>query len=502
MVTRLGVLGIGLLLGGLVAAHAASPPPRGAAERGLIVADITAPPPNLDPFRVYGTQAQSLFRLVFEPLVDRDPQGKLRTPLLESWGQVDPLTWEFRVRPGIRFHDGGELTAADVAFSLRRILDPASPRRHDFSELESVTAVDARTLRITLRRPYALLPARLAQFSMIVPDQLRGRPEAEFFKQPIGLGPFRLTDLNSTQAVLTAFPEHHGGPPRVPRVVFRFLADPEERLSQLLGGGVDLVTNLLPQQVDQVVQARGAKLLKRHSIRFINVLIETQRGPLARPEVRRALLHGTEVPNLVRYVARGNGRHIATVTLPEDFGFNEKLKPYEFDAPRARALLAEAGYPKGFRLRGLAFHETQTVATALATQWSKLGVELEVESDARSAAISRWIKERDRHDFLIGDPTSILFDAAFQLRVTLDPAHPMARAASPRALDLLNQSDAEQNPARRAGLLRDVQAIVHEQALIMPLYQVVDLYGMRDAVRNFVPSADTILRLDEVTLGP
>jgi peptide/nickel transport system substrate-binding protein len=80
----------------------------------LVVADPTAPPAVLDPFRVYGTQAQSFFRLIFEPLFDRDPDGTIRTPLLERWGPVDRVTWEFRLCPGVRFHDGGELTAVDV----------------------------------------------------------------------------------------------------------------------------------------------------------------------------------------------------------------------------------------------------------------------------------------------------------------------------------------------------------------------------------------------------
>jgi peptide/nickel transport system substrate-binding protein len=469
----------------------------------LVVADATASPTVLDPFKVYGTQTQSLFRLVFEPLFDRDPDGKIRTPLIEQWGPVDALTWEFRLRPGVRFHDGGELTAADVVYSLQRILDPqlASPRRQDFRELDTIGIIDPLTFRITTRRPYALLPARLSQFSMIVPDRLRGRSEADFFREPIGLGPFRLAEVNATQAVLTAFPEYHGGAPKIPRVVFRFIADPDERLRQLLTGSVDIVTNLLPQQVDSLLRARGVRLVKRHSIRFMCVLIDGRRGPLALADVRRALLYGTDIEGLVRYVARGNGRPIATVTLPEDFGFNSDIRPYPFNPAKAKALLTQAGHPGGFRLQGFATHDTHTVATALAQQWSKLGVTLDFTVEGRASALSRWIREPDQHDFLVGDPTSIIFDAALQLRMYLDPGHPMGRATHPRALELLNRADGEQDPKVRAELLKDVQGIVHEQALTIPLYQVVDLYGVHARVRDFLPSADTILRLVGVSLA-
>jgi peptide/nickel transport system substrate-binding protein len=475
----------------------------GAPPAELVVADATAAPSVLDPFKVYGTQAQSFFRLIFEPLVDRDPDGKLRTPLLERWGPIDALTWEFTLRPGVRFHDGGELTAADVVFSLRRILDPEvnSPRRHEFGELAQIVALDSLTVRITTKRPYVLLPARLSQFSMIVPDRLRGRPESDFFANPIGLGPFRLAELSPKQATLTSFPDYHGGAPKISQVVFEFIADPEERFRRLLSGSIDIVTNLLPQQVDQLVRARGVRLTKRHSIRFMQVFIDARRDPLARTDVRQALLHGTDVEGLVRYVARGNGRPLTTVTLPEDFGYHGGLKRYPFDPSKAKALLSEAGYPAGFRLQGLATHDTQTLATALAGQWAKMGVTLDVAVEGRAPAISKWIKERDRHDFLIVDPTSLIFDAAFQLRMHLDPAHPVSRVSNPRVLDLLNRADTTQDATARAALLRDAQAVVHEHALTLPLYQVVDLYGVRDRVTDFVPSADTILRLGGVGLS-
>jgi peptide/nickel transport system substrate-binding protein len=202
----------------------------------------------------------------------------------------------------------------------------------------------------------------------------------------------------------------------------------------------------------------------------------------------------------VRYIARGNGHAIPTVTLPEDFGFNASLKPYAFDPAKARALLAEAGYPSGFRLQGLATHDTQTLATALAQQWAKLGVKLEVAVEGRAPTMTRWIKERDRHDFLILDPTSIIFDAAFQLRLHLDPAHPMSRVSHPRAVQLLNQADTEPDLDVRAAILREIQAIAYEQGLTIPLYQVVDLYAVRDRVTGFAASKDTILRLGSVGL--
>jgi len=470
----------------------------------LVVADASAPPPSLDPFKVYGTQAQSLFRLIYSPLFDRAPDGKLVAPFLERWGQADAVTWEFRLRPGVRFQDGGELTAADVVYSLKRIVDPEvqSPRRHEFEEFEAIVALDPRTFRVVTKRPYALLPARLSQFSMLLPERLRDRPEAEFFQRPVGLGSFRLAEINVEQAVLLAFPEHFSGPPGVPRITFRFIASPGERFQRLLAGSVDVVTNLPPQQVDAIMRARAVHLMKRHSTRFMNIMFDTTHGPLARLPARQALRHGTDLDGLVKYVARGNGRPLACPVLPEDFGFNADLRPYPFDPGKARALLTQSGYPDGFRLRGLATYDTRIVATAVARQWAKLGVNLALTVEGRAQATERWIREPGLHDVRFLDPTSIIYDASYQLRLHVDPKHPVARSPHPRGLELLNRSDEERDPDARAALLREVQVIVYDQALGLPLYQVVDLYGVGNRVHGFVPSADTILRLASVTVTP
>jgi ABC-type transport system substrate-binding protein len=151
-------------------------------------------------------------------------------------------------------------------------------------------------------------------------------------------------------------------------------------------------------------------------------------------------------------------------------------------------------------LHGLATHDTQLVASALAQQWAKIGVKLDLNVEGRAPAMSRWIKERDQHQLLILDPTSIIFDAAFQLRLHLDPAHPMARISQSKTAELLNRADSEQDPVARAAILRELQVIAYEQGLTIPIYQVVDLYGVRDRVMDFVPSADTILRLAGVGL--
>ena len=175
---------------------------------------------TLDPFKVYGTQAQSFFRLIFEPLFDRDPDGKIRTPLLERWGPVDRLTWEFRLRPGVRFHDGGELTAADVVYSLERILDPKvnSPRRHEFGEFETIVAIDTLTVRITTKRPY-----RAAARATFPVQHDPTRSAAGAFRRRVLPRADRAGPLPALGAQPEAgrahrrSPDYHGGAPKVPR---------------------------------------------------------------------------------------------------------------------------------------------------------------------------------------------------------------------------------------------------------------------------------------------
>lgn len=470
----------------------------------LVVGGFASPSPELDPFRVYGTQTQSFFRLIYEPLFDRDPAGALVAPLLESWWTHGPRTWDLTLRPGSRFHDGSELTAADVAFSLRRIVDPAvaSPRRSEFPEIEAIEVVGPRTVRIVTRSPYPLLPERLSQFSMLLPEDLRGQPPAEFFRHPVGLGPFRLESLTPDHAILVPFADYHAGPSRLSRVVFRFISDPGARLEALLDGRIDLLANLLPTQVDRVIRNPQVRLLKQRSIRFMDILLDWSRGPLAHAAVRQALRHATDVDALITYVARGNGQPLATVVLPQDIGFDPTIRSYPFDPARARRRLAESGHAGGFALRGLATPETQALAVAVSRQWAHVGVTLNLTVEDRPAAIASWIRDRARHDLMVADPTSLMFHAAFHLRMRVDPRHPMGRAGHPRVLELLHRADAEPQPGLRRMLLREAQGIVRDEALSIPLYQMVDLYAVRRTVHGFAPSTDTILRLAGVAVTP
>ena len=349
----------------------------------LVVADATALPPTLDPFRVYGTQAQSFFRLIFEPLFDRicGRQDSHASP--RGMGRRGPA--HLGVSPAAR-RALSRRGRADR--SRRRVLPRADPGRQlgaaaRIRRVDTITAVDPLTVRITTKGPYALLPARLSQFSMILPDQLRGRPEADFFREPVGLGPFRLAELSRSrrcsprsrlprrraEGLAGRLPVHPGcGGASEPAVSGRSTSSRTSCRSRWIpapGAGRP------PGQAQlDPVHGRVHRQPPGPS--------GSRRGPSG-----AAPWHGRRGPGPVHRPRQWPTRS-PTVTLPEDFGFHASLKPYPFDPAKARALLAEAGYPDGFRLQGLATHDTQTLATALAQQWAKLGVKLDVTVEGRA----------------------------------------------------------------------------------------------------------------------
>ncbi|MBI3077839.1 MAG: ABC transporter substrate-binding protein [Deltaproteobacteria bacterium] len=494
---RLAIV-LGALLAAASGAGAAAQESRGPT---LVVADATGPPSTLDPYRIYGTQVQSFFRQLYGGLVDRSPDGSLQPGVAERWELVEDHLWRLTLRKGVRFHNGEEVTAEDVRFSLERILAKGGVRRRDFDFIDRVVVVDSHTVDILTRISYPILPARLAQFGVVLPKRLiEAKGEEEFFRAPVGLGPFQFVHMDRQRAVFRAHEQYYQGPPGVSNLIFEFIGSEEERMNRLLQGRVHIVTNLPPRFATRVYKHPRADLVKKPASQFYYILFNTLKdGPLAKRAVRQALRYATNVKSLITYVAQGNGVELATFTMPEEFGYHPDVKPYPFDPGRARALLAGAGYPKGFRLRVVATYEVEVLMRAVARQWEKVGVRLEIEVDHRTQAINRWIAHRDLDAYAL-DPTNLLFDAIYHLKSKLDPEHPISRFRHPEASRLLPVAEQAMSEERRRDALRRLQAIVHEEVPAIAFYQAVNLYGVRPEVANFTPHADTILRLHGVTL--
>ncbi len=469
----------------------------------LNIADMTAPPPTLDPYKVYGTQAQSFYRQIFGNLIERDEAGRLIPALAERWQYLGKNIWRLKIRRNVFFQDGRRLSSRDLKFSLERLISPSSvrSRRRDFSFIARVEALNENIVDIHTKGPAPTLPARLAQFSMVLPEErLRRQGEAAFFKDPIGAGPFRLIKLDQEKAIFQRHDRYYRGRPQVEKVVFHFIKDPQRRTKMLYRGKLDLLTNVRPALTREIAAYPHVAIVKKPALQFTYVVFDTLApGPLRDPRVRRALAHWTDVPSLIRYVAHGNGRAVATFVMPQEFGFNGNLKPYTFDPERAKKLLQEAGYANGFTLPSLASDEVEPLVRAVASQWGRLGVKLNIRVAPRSEAIRLWTRTQDFRTYFFA-PTNLLLDASYHLRSKLDPQHPVNRFHNSEATELVRSMDQIGDTAEREQVLKRLQEIVHHEVPAITFYQRINIYAVADRVKGFSGYPDTILRLYKLRL--
>jgi peptide/nickel transport system substrate-binding protein len=328
------VLGAWCLTGAGCAASAA--PPAGAITIALMNA-----PTNLDP-RVGSDEAsQKLHQLLYNGLLRIDDQLRVVPDLAEAIDTPDPLTYVVRLRRGVQFHDGHELTSADVVYTFRSFLDPdfVSARKGAYRLVAAVDPVDRYTVRFTLKEPFGSFPVNLVMG--IMPDGRKPQPFA-----PIGTGPFRFVSYAVDDRVtLAPFAEHWNGAPKNAGLVFKVVPDDTMRGLELRKGSVDLVVNDLgPDIVHQLQREGRLRIVTAPGTDYTYIGVNLKDPVLADTRVRHALGFGIERGAIVTHLRRGFAR-VADGILPSASWYAEPdVFRFSHDPARARQLLDEAGY--------------------------------------------------------------------------------------------------------------------------------------------------------------
>ena len=340
-------------------------------ERGAVYRrPIGHDPQTLDPARVSDTYGRSVAQQLFDGLVQFDSTLMVTPALAEFWKATrDGMTWTFTLRKGVRFHDGSELTARDVVYSLTRVLDPAIRsggadlflhvqgaadfRAGRAKTVTGLRALDRSTVQVVLTDAAVPLVSLLAVGqAKIVPEAVAVRSGDQFGFRPVGTGPFKFVRWErGKEIVLEANEAYFGGPPRLSRLVFRIFPGHhwEDAFAEFQRG--QLEDTVPPSRgYAEIIQDPRWTYLKRSmiSIRFYG--FNTRMKPLDDRRVRLALVHAIDRPRLIGQVHGGRDTVARGILPPGSLGYNPNARAPGYDPERARQLLAEAGYPGG---RGL-----------------------------------------------------------------------------------------------------------------------------------------------------
>jgi len=442
---------------------------------------------------------------IFDTMVSRDPQMKLAPGLALSWKAIDPTTWEFKLRPNVKFTDGEPFDAAAVKFSIDRILDPNAhaPTISYISTIQSVEVVDPLTVRIHTKGPDALLPTRMSRYPayIVPPKYLAKEGPAVFARQPIGTGPYIVTSfLPDEKLVMKANPDYWGKKPSIDQVVWKPVPESSARLSSLLAGEAQLVEGVSPELAPVIQRTPNAELVRvKNGGLTIYLGLKTQDKPLNDVRVRQALALAIDRNALANELLRGFATATATQVAPNDFGYKAEPIPAP-DITKAKQLLAEAGYPNGFTIRMQApshYISSQEVGEALSQRFASIGVKVTLEVPEWSVYTQQVASGKQAPIYLLGWGSTQTLDADAAIYPILHSGQPYSTVSIPEIDKLLDDTRQSLDPAKRAIDFAALQDLMLTDVPLIPLYREDALYAKSKNL-EFVGRPDARIVLDNL----
>lgn len=373
---------------------------------------IQAPPSTLDPHWLLNLANTGAMRNIYDTLVGRDDKMELTPALAESWRLVDDTTWEFKLRAGVRFHDGSPLTSADVVATFQRVPNvPGNPNPYSIylAGIAGVDVVDDLTFRIRTNGPLPILLTNLTQV-FIVPRSVQniGNPEFNSGQAAIGTGPFRVASWQTNAPlVLRRNDGWWGG--RVAWETASLIPIPNDtaRVAALIAGDVDFINNVPLQDVPRIQGDRRLALFAGPSIYAVNIYPDVERdnapgidaggrNPMRDARVRRAMSLALNREGIARQIMEGFADPTDQPVPPFIFGgIPDRAVPAQ-DLAAARALLVEAGWGQGFGLNLFCSpNRTPRICQAIAAAWTRIGIRTTVEVVPQATFLPR----RNRRDY-------------------------------------------------------------------------------------------------------
>jgi peptide/nickel transport system substrate-binding protein len=445
---------------------------------------------------------------VFDTLVGRDAGMKLVPDLALSWRAIDPQTWEFRLRPGVRFTNGEKFDATAVKFSLDRVLDPAAhaPTISYINTIAGVDVIDALTVRIRTRGPDPLLPTRMSRYPayIVPPDYVKSVGAPAFARQPIGTGPYRVSEfVPDDHVTMLANPGYWRGKPSIDTVIWRSLPQSTARVAALLSGAVQLVENLPVDLARNVAADPKLDVVKvPHGGLIIYLGLKMAEKPLDDVRVRQALSMAIDRATIVARILKGDADAAGTQVGPSDFGYKQEPVP-RYDPKRAIALLAAAGYPKGFRIRMQTpahYINSAAVGQVIAQEFAAIGVTAQLETPDWSVYAQQVPAGKQAPIYMLGWGSTQTLDADAALYPIFRSGQPYSTVAIPALDALLDQSRQTIDLAARAAIFAKIQDLAVTDVPVLTLYQEDSLYGKAKTL-TFTGRVDARIPLFDMRVG-
>ena len=436
---------------------------------------------TLNVLTLSGPAEYPVIDMVYSGLTRIGPDNTPLPDLAESWeASEDATSFTFNLRPGVTFHDGSPLTAADVVATFEAILDPDIPSaaRAVLTMVERIEAVDDLTVRFHLSTPFADLPfstahanARILSKAVVEGDLSQIETTAN------GTGPFKLETYDSARIVRLVRNENYfiEGKPYLDAVEMHLFPDLAAETVNFLSGDVDVMLNVQQADYDRIASAPGVNALRVPSGRYINVVMRQDQPPFDDVRVRRALAMAVDRQLLVDIVLEGLGRVGNDNILSPEFQFYIDSPEIPYDPAAARALLSEAGYPDGIDITLVASNRPAIrgqVAIAIRQMAEPAGFRINVESMPHDTYLANvWMQGNFYMGYWGMQPTE---DATFRLLLTSDASFQDTAWFNAEFDALVELGQATVDPAERARIYAEAQELIlRDVPYIVPFFEDV-----------------------------
>ncbi|CAG0943885.1 Periplasmic dipeptide transport protein [Anaerolineae bacterium] len=481
-----------------------------AAKAQNLVIGMSISPRLLDPDDL-ASMSIPIYDMMYNKLV-RWQDGKLVPDLAESWEVTNPTTWRFRLRKGVKFHNGEDFNAEAVKFTVEWDMKPENNRLSRLGgvqDVERVNVIDDYTVDLVTKAPAGTLAAFLTRVYMLPPKHYARVGAQDFNNAPVGTGPFKYVSWKRDEFIrLEANPDYWEGRPKLDKIEIRVIPEPSSRGAALKAGEVHLIYQTFPEQIDE---------LKKAGFTVTPVTVgqtylygfgrETQRiKPLQDKRVRQAIQYAIDKDAIVTGITGGLARKSEDqLGSPSAFGHNPDVKAYPYDPEKAKQLLAEAGYAQGFTVplkstSGRAFKDRETTQ-AIVSYLSKVGIKSEVEFLEPAVWAERFLNNKlDEGGIWTADLTVLPpMDVVISYNQFVCDM-PRKFWCNAQYDDLFKKQNAELDPAKRLEFLKQMAVVLREESPIMFLYHVPFIYSYASNVRDVVFYENGSINLTKTTI--
>ncbi|GAA4979575.1 ABC transporter substrate-binding protein [Kineococcus glutinatus] len=474
----------------------------GSAGRGLVAA-ISAQPDQFDPHKTTAYASFQVLENVYDTLTVPSAEDQTMQPsLAESWEtSPDGLTWTFRLRSGVTFHDGSAFDAADVVYSFKRIIDEELANSYRFTSVADVVAQDPQTVVFTLTQPMPNLLSQVGEFKgmAILPEG--AAEEHDLATTAVGTGPFELTSTSAGGVELTAYQDHWGGAPSVDAVEFRYITEPTAALTALQSGQVQWTDNVPAQQVATLADDDSIELGRTPSVDYWYLAMNLRKPPFDDRDVRRAIATALD-RDAITEAAKFDAARVNQTAVPEGSYWYYDYAPFSTDVDAAKEMLRAAGVTGPLTLGIMVtseYPETVTAAQVIAAQLEPLGITVDIQTEEFATWLDREAKG-DFDSFMLGWIGNVDPYGFYHSQHRTGASNNYQGYSNPQTDALLDAAAVEPDQAARKDLYDQAAKLIVDDVSYLYLYNPDVVQAWAKGMTGYAVRADRAVNFEDVEL--